>query len=358
MKKVILSILAVATLMMASCSSDDSSIADAGSASTSVGLLKSDGTQILSSSVTSDVTITQGEYALTGPVIVASGATLTIEAGTKITTSSSGTDVYISVLKGAKIMINGTASNPVVMASASGNPGDWGGLVLCGKATTTEGIDAAAEVGGFLYGGDTDTDSSGSITNLVLKGTGASIKADSEYNGISFYAVGSGTTVENIAIINGADDGVEFFGGTVNASNIYLENNEDDSVDWTEGWNGTVNNVYVSHTKEGFSTVFEGDGSNGNPTFTNVTAISSVDGTALQFKKTSGATITGLHLDGYATDLDLKAEGALSDVQIEGADADIDTTLDEASKKYRLTATTKDATQVDISTWSFKDATL
>jgi hypothetical protein len=80
------------------------------------------------------------------------------------------------------------------------------------------------------------------------------------------YAVGSGTNIDNVAIINGTDDGVEFFGGTVSVSNFYLENNEDDSIDWTEGWNGSVNTVYVTHTIENFSTVIESDGVNNNPT--------------------------------------------------------------------------------------------
>ena len=81
-------------------------------------------------------------------------------------------------------------------------------------------------------------------------------------------------------------------------SNLFLENNEDDSIDWTEGWNGTVNNAYISHTIAGFSTVFEGDKDNGNPKFNNITAVSTVGGTALQFKKESGATITGLIFNG------------------------------------------------------------
>ena len=81
-----------------------------------------------------------------------------------------------------------------------------------------------------------------------------------------------------------SDDGVEFFGGTAIASNLYLENNDDDSIDWTEEWSGSVTNAYISNTVAGFSTVFEGDKANANPTFTNITAISTVSGTALQFK--------------------------------------------------------------------------
>ena len=84
--------------------------------------------------------------------IIESGATLTIPAGTNIQAVNGGTSVYIAVLKGGKIDIQGTESNPVYMSSASGNSGDWGGLTICGDATTTAGIDAEAEVGGFIYG--------------------------------------------------------------------------------------------------------------------------------------------------------------------------------------------------------------
>jgi hypothetical protein len=260
-------------------------------------------------------------YNLNGSFIVESGAILTIPAGTRIQASNGGTSVYIAILKGGKIEVQGTSSNPVVMTSASGNAGDWGGLTICGDATTTAGADAEAEVGGFIYGGTNDEDSSGSINYLVIKGTGAQINADSQYNGVSLYAVGSGTFISNVAVLNGSDDGVEFFGGTVSASNLFLENNEDDSIDWTEGWSGTIDNAYITHTISGFSTVFEGDKDNGNPKFNNITAVSTVGGTALQFKKESGATITGLSLTGYDVSIDMKDGGALTNVLIDGVAA-------------------------------------
>ena len=132
-------------------------------------------------------------------------------------------------------------------------------------------------------------------------------------------------------MLNGADDGVEFFGGTVSATNVYMENNEDDAIDWTEGWNGTLTNAYVSHTIAGFSTALEADGDNGNPTLTNLTCVSSVGGTALQFKKQSGATITGLSLTGYDTSFDFVDGGAVSNVQVEGADANPGLTYNAAA---------------------------
>lgn len=298
---------------------------------------------ILQGTVTGKVTLDASvNYTLNSSYIVQDGGELVIPAGTKITARDGGTGVYIAVLTGGKIDVQGTANNPVIISSSSASPGDWGGVTVCGLATTSAGINAEAEVGGFIYGGTNDTDNSGSIKYLVLKGTGAQINSESQYNGLSLYAVGSGTTIENLSVINGSDDGIEFFGGTVSASNLYLENNEDDSVDWTEGWNGTVTNTYISHTVAGFSTAFEGDKANGNPKFINLTAISSVDGTALQFKKTSGATITNIWLEGYANNIDMKDGGSLDNVIIDGASAS-------------TTADYKTGTKVDISTWSWKN---
>ncbi len=301
---------------------------------------------ILNGELPEDYTLDAGiNYMLTGSFIVPEGITLTIPAGTNIQADNGGTDVYLAVLMGGKIRIEGTESSPVIMSSANGNPGDWGGLTICGKATTTAGVNAEAEVGGFIYGGTDDSDNSGVVKYLVIKGTGAQINSESQYNGVSLYAVGSGTTLENIAVIDGSDDGVEFFGGTASVTNIFLQNNEDDAIDWTEGWSGTVTNAYVEHTVAGFSTVVEGDKVNNNPKIINLTAVSTVGGTALQFKKESGATITGLSLTGYAKSIDMKDNGPLTNVIIEGTEAD-------PMDSYNKSAT------VDPSGWGWVDVEL
>jgi len=324
MKKSVFKILnivafSVATLSLSNCGSDEPGIIVTPPESEVIQNLQSG---VMSGNLEENFTLSSSTiYNLSSSFIVQSGVTLTIPAGTRIQAANGGTSVYIAVLKGGKIDVQGTSSNPVFMTSASGNPGDWGGLTICGDATTTAGVDAEAEVGGFIYGGTNDTDNSGSINYLIIKGTGAQINADSQYNGVSLYAVGSGTSISNVAVINGSDDGFEFFGGTVSASNLYLENNEDDSIDWTEGWSGTVNNAYISNTISGFSTVFEGDKQNNNPKFNNITAVSTVGGTALQFKLQSGGTITGLSLTGYDVSIDMKDGGALTNVLIDGVAA-------------------------------------
>ncbi|MCM4155402.1 hypothetical protein [Gramella sp. AN32] len=302
----------------------------------------------LNGSVTEDVTLESSQsYSLTGVYSIESGATLTIPAGTEIVADadldqSDATNVYIVIQQGAKIKIQGTSSAPVIMRSANGNSGSWGGLIIAGNANTTAGSGATAEVGGIIYGGSDDTDNSGSINYLILSDAGAQINAESQFNGLSLYAVGSGTSIKNVALINGADDGVEFFGGSVSASNMYLENNEDDAIDWTEGWSGTVNNAYILHTIGNFSTALEGDGEDNSPKFNNLTAVSTTGGTALQFKKQSGAIITGLSLSGYDTSIELTEETRtdVSNIEVEGANADL-------SKSY------SGAASVDVSLFNW-----
>lgn len=308
-----LCVLAVLSMTTISCSSDDDSTA----IQEEDPIPNSELNGTITENTTLEASVT---YNLTGILSVDNGATLTIPAGTTIHTGT-GTDVYVVIQKGAKIDVQGTANAPVKMKPNSA--GQWGGLVVLGDASTTAGSDATAEVGGLIYGGSNDSDNSGSIEYLIIEQSGAQINADSQYNGLTLYAVGSGTNISNIAIIDGTDDGIEFFGGTVNASNIYVENLEDDAIDWTEGWNGTLTNTYVLNTEAGFSTALEADGFNGNPSIINFTAISQVGGKALQFKAESGASITGLSLSGYETSIDMANDGPLSNVQIEGEDASL-----------------------------------
>ncbi|HPR59708.1 MAG TPA: hypothetical protein PLF35_02110 [Prolixibacteraceae bacterium] len=341
MKKTLFNVLIfafVATIAFTSCDGDDPIVKDK--------VIEDLENGIMEGSLTEDFTLDASvSYTLTGAFIVPDSVSLTIPAGTNILATDGGTDVYIAVMQGGKIFIEGTSANPVIMSSSNANPGDWGGLTICGKATTTAGVNAEAEVGGFIYGGTDNADNSGSIEYLVIKGIGAQINSESQYNGVSFYAVGSGTKVANLAVINGSDDGVEFFGGSVSVENLFLQNNEDDAIDWTEGWDGTVTNAYVEHTIEGFSTVVEADKENANPKIINLTAVSTTGGTALQFKKESGATITNLYLEGYAKNIDMKDGGPLENVIIDGAAAD-------PAAAYNT------GTKVDISGWTWSSSSL
>lgn len=188
-------------------------------------------------------------YKLTGKVQINEGASLTIPAGTRIE-GTAGTASYIAVAQGGKIFVNGNSSNPVVMTSGlpTKKAGDWGGLVICGKAPINRvsgGTSTAqSEVAELTYGGTIANDNSGSIRYLRIEYAGAAFNSEKEFNGLSLFGVGSGTVVEYVETYHGADDGFEFFGGTVNTSNLIAIGNEDDQFDWTEGWNGTNSNWY------------------------------------------------------------------------------------------------------------------
>ncbi|MDD4777047.1 MAG: hypothetical protein PHV53_02040 [Fermentimonas sp.] len=186
------------------------------------------------------------EYLLTGPVIIQDGGTLNIPAGTVIK-AEEGFDKYILVLRGGKININGTAAAPVTITADKDNAtqGHWGGLIINGKAPLAGGTEGATEINAdHKYGGSVANDNSGSITYLKLEYTGARSDADVEHNGLTLNGVGNGTKIENVFIPYGADDAVEFFGGSVNVKNLLAVDPDDDMFDFTQGYSGTLENAY------------------------------------------------------------------------------------------------------------------
>lgn len=183
-------------------------------------------------------------YRLRGYVYVESGATLTIEPGTKIISSNDSAGVLI-IYKGAKINAKGTAAAPIVFTSAeqSPKPGDLGGVVLVGKATGNAnhanlegGVDDAHK----SFGGTDDADNSGTLQYVRIEYAGKAVNPGDEVNGLSLYAVGSGTTIDHIQVIRGLDDGYEFFGGTVNCKYLIAYNCADDDFDMDDGFRGKI----------------------------------------------------------------------------------------------------------------------
>lgn len=187
------------------------------------------------------------EYELVGPLIVEDGGKLEIPAGTVIK-AQGGFSKYILVLQGGQIFVNGTAENPVKMIADKEDAGQgyWGGLIINGKAPLADPAEkGSTEVNSaYIYGGSNAADNSGVITYLVLANTGARSSADVEHNGLTLNGVGNGTKIENIYIPDGADDGIEFFGGSVNVKNLLVVNSDDDMFDFTQGYNGTLENAY------------------------------------------------------------------------------------------------------------------
>ncbi|MHA7056555.1 multidrug transporter [Aquimarina sp. M1] len=326
---------AVIAMLFTACASDDTSDITIN--------INGDGSpvdptsEVIGGTLTEDLTLESNtEYSLTSALIVPEGFTLTVEPGV-VVRAATGSDVYIAVLQGGIINAEGTSSNPIVFTSATStpNPGDWGGLILLGKApiNSVVGGDATStsEIGGLPYGGSAVNDNSGILRYVRIEYSGGAADAASENNGFSFYAVGNGTTIEYIQAFEGADDGVEFFGGTVNASFISVVGAQDDSVDWTEGFTGTLTNVYIEH-RQSHDKGIEGDGFNtdiGNnsnpvfwsaPTVTNLTINglgSSNENEAIRLRAGTRAVFTNVMLEGFAEGFDLDdtetGNGVLSD---------------------------------------------
>ncbi|WP_350293105.1 multidrug transporter [uncultured Croceitalea sp.] len=265
------------------------------------------------------------EYLITGPVTMASGTTLTIPAGMTVKAEPIGVNAYVAIQQDAQINAVGTASNPIIFTSNSTNPssGDWGGIVLCGKApinSTADGSDdiATSEVGALAYGGNIPTDDSGNLEYVRIEYAGGAIDGNAELNGLSVYGVGSGTTIDYVQIFEGSDDGFEFFGGTVNASHLVVVNSEDDSIDWTEGFIGTLTDVYVqhgtSHDKafecDGYNTDFSNEGGYFSaPNVTNVTVIGANDASeAIRLRAGTQGIFTNVVLTDFDEGFDLDGD--------------------------------------------------
>ena len=194
--------------------------------------------------LTEDLTLKQGEtYMLESSLQVVAPATLTIEPGvTIIADESAGSDniIYILIEQGARIMAEGTASEPIVMTSENKEPGAWGGLHICGKAHTNADGETTSEIGNAPYGGNEDNDDSGVLKYIRIEYSGLALDSEHEANGISLYGVGAGTQISYIYVVDGSDDGIEFFGGSADIDHCVVENCTDDSYDWTEGWDGSA----------------------------------------------------------------------------------------------------------------------
>ena len=287
-------------------------------------------------------TITSGEvilnagtiYKLSGKIQVNDGATLTIPAGT-IIEGVGGTASYIAIAQGGKIFVNGTNSNPVIFTSGLGTkaPGDWGGLVICGKAPINR-VDggtgtAQSEVADLTYGGTDSNDNSGSIRYLRIEYAGAAFNSEKEFNGVSLFGVGSGTVFENVQALNGSDDGFEFFGGTVNTANLVSIGNEDDQFDWTEGWIGTNTNWYGKVTNGKGNRGIEADNFElgflntpiANPKITNMSLIgpgSTADGAvypenqALKLRRGTKGIFSNVYLADWKTGFEVEHDETIS----------------------------------------------
>ena len=196
---------------------------------------------ILSGELLEDRTLSAAyDYLLRDAVFVKSGFTLTIEPGVTVY-GEQATNGTLIISQGGKLMADGTADAPIVMTSdadiGSRARGQWGGLIINGKAPTNQGVTfGEGDTGAF--GGNDPNDSSGVLRYVRIEYAGIEFSADNELNGIAFQGVGSGTVVEHVQVHMNQDDGIEMFGGTVNIKYALVTGARDDSFDWTDGWTG------------------------------------------------------------------------------------------------------------------------
>lgn len=293
----------------------------------------------VTSNITTNTTWTNNNiYSLSGGFLyVTDNATLTIEKGTIIV----GNAASLVITRGAKIVAEGTAEQPIVFTSyqTPGNreAGDWGGLLILGKATINDPAGERAAEGGIdptlgLYGGTNDQDSSGVLRYVRIEYAGVAYIPNSETNSLTMGAVGSKTVIDHVQVSHGGDDGFEWFGGTVSTKYLVANSTLDDDFDTDFGFRGKNQflvalrdlNVADVSKSNGFESDNDGSGSTNipttNPVFSNVTSvgpkvdanttINSNYGRALHLRRGTSTDVynsafigwpTGLKIEGQAT---------------------------------------------------------
>ncbi|MCB9685526.1 MAG: hypothetical protein H6738_21005 [Alphaproteobacteria bacterium] len=261
-------------------------------------------TCVVSGDITQDLTMTADkQWLLRGGVFIGDDTNetvLTVEPGTTVYGENSTAGMLV-IRRGSRIEAAGTASEPIVFTSSkapgSRARGDWGGLILNGRAPINNCTDSAAvceqfgEGGTGFFGGDDANDTSGTLSYVRVEFAGTLISPDNELNGIGFQAVGRGTTIDHVQVHMNADDGVEFFGGTAEWTHLLITGVGDDMLDWTDGWQGK-GQFFVGQQ-------YEGSGDNGieadnnaenndlsprsHPILSNITVIGSPDSASSDF---------------------------------------------------------------------------
>ena len=282
-------------------------------------------------------------YELKGRVVVKAGFTLTIDPGT-IIKGQDGTGTNASVLiveRGAMIDAVGTASSPIIFTSVLDNiqpgriAGDnldetvnelWGGLIILGRApVSTENGDVEGQIEGIpasetygIYGGSDSNDNSGTLRYISIRHGGITIGDGNEINGLTLGGVGAGTTIDHVEVVANLDDGFEFFGGTVNASNLIVVYQGDDAFDIDQNFSGTLSNI-VGITGNGIGTdeALEIDGPEGTTYTTGLFTISNGsfinegnEGSAGDLKSKAQGRIQNCTFEGYTSGLKIRASFA------------------------------------------------
>ena len=269
-------------------------------------------------------------YVLRGAVFVRNGGTLSIQAGTTVIGESGSVGTLI-VERGGRLNAIGTRQQPIVFTSdqAEGSRahGDWGGLIINGRAPVNlEGGEGAGEGDTGVYGGNDPNDNSGTLRYVRVEFAGVEFSPDNELNGIALQGVGRGTVLDHIQVHMNRDDGIEFFGGTADIKYAVVSNAADDSFDWTFGWSGRAQFIAITQRSDDADWGIEADSNEFNndalpratPQLYNVTICGDPDrnegaesvravlfrrGTAPTFRNfiIQGSKTLGLQIDGGTT---------------------------------------------------------
>jgi hypothetical protein len=400
MKKSIFYFAAFASLAITSCRKIETDGDGSGNGSgNSGGGGGTTNTVTLTGKITTNTTLKKGdENILRGLVYVTNGATLTVEAGATVKGSFSGADVAALIItRGAKINAVGTETEPVVFTSASPSPrsGDWGGIIILGKATINatflgtngllqiEGGVDNAEGDGLAGSGDAkvptaiDDDSSGKMSFVRIEYAGYAFQPDKEINSLTMAGVGSKTVIDHIQITYGKDDAFEWFGGTVNCKYLIAYKTQDDDFDTDNGYKGRVQFGLVIRDSLiadiSNSEAFESDNNpNGStatpktsPVFSNITAIGpratlgNVGSTyflaGAHIRRNSSISIYNSVFLGWPTGIFIDAStGSPTDLNINDSTLRIRFTTIAGSAtpvRYRASNTPTGATEASITSW-------
>jgi hypothetical protein len=222
-------------------------------------------TTTLTGNINTTTTLTSDKvWTLKGYVYVTDGAKLIIQPGTTIV-SDVAEKGALCIERGSQIIAEGTQSKPIVFTSGrpegQRTPGDWGGIVILGRAKTNRSSEPTIEGGiGRPYGGTNDSDNSGVMRYVRIEYAGIAAMPNSEINALTLGGVGNGTILENIQTIYANDDAFEFFGGTVNGKNLYAFATADDDFDFDFGYTGVITNGVAKRDPQ---FVDSGDAGNG-----------------------------------------------------------------------------------------------
>jgi hypothetical protein len=224
---------------------------------------------VVTGEITGEQTWTNASYyVLRGAVFVREGATLNIQAGTTVIGEAGSVGTLI-VQQGGRLNAIGTREQPIVFTSdqpaGSRGRGDWGGLIINGRAPINlEGGRGAGEGDTGIYGGDDPNDNSGSLQYVRVEFAGVEFSPDNELNGIAFQGVGRGGTYDHIQVHMNRDDAFEWFGGTADIKYAIASNAADDSFDWTFGWQGRAQFIAIHQRGDDADRGIEADGSEFN----------------------------------------------------------------------------------------------